>query len=143
MRNHRDDVIEGVRKMLEMLEQNPDFPLPGMSSENTYIAMITGEIYPAGALRRRLADLAYRKPGAFQEHYNWAVLPGQEPNDETARVRIIWVFGACRYEIDCAEKDVFPDGVISPISGDVTYLGDNVNQIHVPGSLPPVTRADD
>lgn len=126
MPNKRKEWIEGVREMLETLKQFPHLPIPKMSSDSTFVAMVT-EPYPSGYLLRVLENLTFSIQGATQEFYNFT--PDKLP--EMDRIRLVWMFGTIRYELDAPVSEVFGPNPRSVLPY-VNFIGENVNTIILP-----------
>lgn len=130
MTDNRSEWIEGVREMLEKLETFPDLPVPKMSAESTFVAMVT-RVFESGELLKILVNLTNQIDGATMEFYNWT--PDKLP--EMDRIRFVWMFGSIRYELDASVIDVFSGtGHSHRIFTNVNYIGENVNTIILPDS---------
>jgi hypothetical protein len=133
MTDQRELWIEGVKKMMHALTVFPDLPIPKMSSESTFVAMLYGE-YPPGELLSKLVSLTNRIPGATLEFYNWT----EDRSPEMDRVRIVWMFGPIRYEIDAPMIGVFAGtGRSHWVFTNAKFIGENVNTVIRPAQLDP------
>lgn len=122
---NRQEWMKGVGDMLEVFEAYPDFPIPKLLAETTFIAMIT-EAYEPGELLARLVDLTNKIEGATLEFYNWT----EDRLPEMDRVRLVWMFGVIRYEVDAGVIEVFSQtGHSHRVFTNVNYIGENVNTI--------------
>lgn len=125
MESRRDEWIRGVEEMLTALRDYPDLPYPKQLADNTFIAMVFGP-FEAGELLKRLVDLTNKLDGATLEFYNWT----EDKLPEMDRVRLMWMFGPIRYEIDAGVIDVFAETAHSHhVFTNVHYIGENVNTI--------------
>lgn len=125
MENYRREWIKGVAEMLSKLTRFPDLPIPKMSAESTFIAMVT-EVYEPGDLLKMLVHLTNELDGATLEFYNWT----EDKLPEMDRVRLVWMFGPIRYEVDASVREVFAQtGHSHRVFTNVNYIGENVNTI--------------
>lgn len=125
----RDDWVKGVREMLDKLSEIPELPLPKLASDYTFVAMVT-RAYEPGELLVILRHITEKLPGATQEFYNFT----SDKLPEMDRIRLVWMFGKVRYELDASESDVFgPSGERTIFPG-VNYIGENVNTVILPDS---------
>lgn len=122
--------LEGVRLMAETLAEYPNLPLPAMATDSTFIALMDGHDERLFPLLRDITRLVPSERMPVQEHYNWTT-PKMAEMD---RLRLVYMFGACRYEIDAPLHEVFGDRPIGPISDYVQYIGYNVNTMHIPNT---------
>lgn len=115
--------------LLTKLKQHPSLPIPQMANGSTFIAMVT-EVFPDGKLREIIADLVYELASdpmgsePYQEFYNWT----EDKLPEMDRIRLVWMFGNIRYELDAGTKDVFGDERPTVFEG-ANYIGENVNTV--------------
>jgi hypothetical protein len=133
MDSRRDEWVRGVQKLLDALREYPDLPYPRLLAESTFVAMIT-EVYEPGELLKRLVDITNKLDGGTLEFYNWT----EDKIPEMDRLRLVWMFGVIRYEVDAGVIDVFSKTAHSHHAfTNVTYIGENVNTIIRPGASEP------
>jgi hypothetical protein len=125
MDSSRDEWIRGVGLMLDAMSEVPDLPYPKLLAESTFVAMVT-EVYEPGELLKRLVHLTNRLNGATLEFYNWT----EDKIPEMDRLRLVWMFGVIRYELDASVIETFSQtGNSHRIFTNVNYIGENVNTI--------------
>lgn len=125
MSDHRKEWIQGVAEMLSKLTMFPDLPVPKMSSDSTFIAMVT-KAYEPGELLKILVHVTNQLDGATLEFYNWT----EDKLPEMDRLRLVWMFGRIRYEVDADVRDVFAQtGHSHHVFTNVNYIGENVNTV--------------
>lgn len=125
MDNRRKEWVQGVAEMLSKLTMFPDLPVPQMSADSTFVAMVT-DVYEPGELMKKLVHVTNQLDGATLEFYNWT----EDKLPEMDRVRLVWMFGLIRYEVDASVQDVFAGtGHSHRIFTNVNYIGENVNTI--------------
>lgn len=130
MTDKRKEWVRGVAEMLSKLTMYPDLPVPKMSSDSTFIAMVT-EAYEPGELLKKLVHVTNQLDGATLEFYNWT----EDKLPEMDRVRLVWMFGPIRYEVDASVRDVFAKtGHSHHVFTNVNYIGENVNTVIRPES---------
>lgn len=130
MDQRREEWIEGVKKLLDALSEFPDLPCPRLLAESTFVAMVT-EAYEPGELLKRLIHLTNKLDGATLEFYNWT----EDNIPEMDRLRLVWMFGPIRYEVDAGVIETFSGtGNSYRIFTNVNYIGENVNTIVRPES---------
>lgn len=130
MENSREEWLRGVAEMLSKLTRFPDLPLPKMSSDFTFVAMVT-RAYEPGELLKMLVHVTNQLDGATLEFYNWT--PEKLP--EMDRIRFVWMFGNIRYELDAGVMEVFDGtGHTYRVFTNVNYIGQNVNTVILPES---------
>lgn len=123
--NTRKEWIRGVAEMLSKLTMFPELPVPKMSSDSTFIAMVT-EVFEPGELLKRLVHVTNQLDGATLEFYNWT----EDKLPEMDRMRLVWMFGPIRYELDADVRDVFAQTAHSHrVFTNVNYIGENVNTV--------------
>lgn len=131
MRNERKEWIQGVAELLGKLTIFPDLPVPKLLAESTFVAMVT-EVYEPGELLNILVDLTNKLDGATLEFYNWT----EDKLPEMDRIRLVWMFGPIRYEVDAGVIDTFSTTKHSHrVFTNVNYIGENVNTIMRPDEL--------
>lgn len=114
--------------MIVALIDYPDLPYPKLLAESTFVAMVT-EVYEPGELLKRLVDLTNKLPGATLEFYNWT----EDKIPEMDRLRLVWMFGTIRYELDASVIETFSQtGHSHHAFTNVNYIGENVNTIMRP-----------
>lgn len=117
--------------MLGKLTIFPDLPVPKLLAESTFVAMVT-EVYEPGELLNILVDLTNKLDGATLEFYNWT----EDKLPEMDRIRLVWMFGPIRYEVDAGVIDTFSTTKHSHrVFTNVNYIGENVNTIMRPDEL--------
>jgi hypothetical protein len=125
MDSSREEWIRGVQKLIVALIDYPDLPYPKLLAESTFVAMVT-EAYEPGELLKRLVDVTNKIDGGTLEFYNWT----EDKIPEMDRLRIVWMFGTIRYELDAGVIDVFSQtGHSHHVFTNVNYIGENVNTI--------------
>lgn len=128
MDNQRDEWIRGVKEMLDTLRDIPDLPYPKLLADSTFVAMVT-EVYEPGELLKMLVHVTNRLSGGTLEFYNWT----EDKIPEMDRIRIVWMFGTIRYELDAGVIDTFAGTAHSHrIFTNVNYIGENINTIMRP-----------
>lgn len=119
--------------MLDALREIPDLPYPKQLADSTFIAMVFGPFEP-GELLKRLVDLTNKLDGATLEFYNWT----EDKLPEMDRLRLMWMFGPIRYELDAGTIEVFSQtGHTHRAFTNVNYIGENVNTIVRPDVSEP------
>ena len=128
MDNRREEWIRGVQKMIVALVDYPDLPYPKLQAESTFVAMVT-EVYEPGELLKRLVDITNKLDGGTLEFYNWT----EDKIPEMDRLRIVWMFGTIRYELDASVIETFAGtGHSHRAFTNVKYIGENINTIMRP-----------
>lgn len=122
--NRRKEWIQGVAEMLSKLTMYPDLPVPKMSADSTFVAMVY-EKYEPGELLAKLVHATNELHGATLEFYNWT----EDRLPEMDRLRLVWMFGPIRYEVDAGMADVFGAGSTNCHRAftNVNYIGENIN----------------
>jgi hypothetical protein len=125
MDSRRDEWIRGVQEMLDTLRDIPDLPYPRLLAESTFVAMVT-EAYEPGELLKKLVEITNKLDGGTLEFYNWT----EDKIPEMDRLRIVWMFGPIRYELDAGVIETFSQtGTSHRVFTNVNYIGENVNTI--------------
>lgn len=125
MTDERKEWIKGVAAMLAKLTIHRDLPIPKMSTENTFVAMVF-EPDNNGELLKKLVHVTNQLDGATLEFYNYT----EDRLPEMDRLRLMWMFGPIRYELDASVIEVFAGTAHShAIFTNVNYIGENVNTI--------------
>ena len=111
--------------MLDVLEVYPDLPYPKLLAESTFVAMIT-EAHEPGELLKKLVHVTNHIEGGTLEFYNWT----EDKVPEMDRLRIVWMFGPIRYELDAGVIETFSQtGQSHRAFTNVNYIGENINTI--------------
>src|SRR6185312_5162012 len=120
MDSRRDEWIRGVEEMLTALRDYPDLPYPKLLAESTFVAMVT-EAHEPGELLKKLVHVTNQIDGGTLEFYNWT----EDKIPAMDRLRIVWMFGTIRYELDAGVIEVFSQtGHSHRIFTNVNYIGE-------------------